>query len=167
MPQIPFIEIQDRALDKGRTNVNSYERHTLNSKRLEKRLSRHPGRRLTAESELVLQLFERNPLGLRIEEEDNKELQHHHEREEDKGITARGCRHQREYARDGRIHEPMREATETLPFPSHCIGENLADIDPNDRSLGEREETDEAGQEPEQEVAMPLRQARQHTLQIQ
>ena len=46
----------------------------------------------------------------------------------------------------------MGEAAQALPFRPHSVGEHLADVDPDNCSLREREECDVADQEPHQEV---------------
>src|ERR1700683_14309 len=52
------------------------------------------------------------------------------------------------------VHEPVRKAAEALTFGADLVGEDFADVDPDDRALGKREEGDEADQQPDQQVLM-------------
>src|ERR1700719_1061800 len=48
----------------------------------------------------------------------------------------------------------MRKAAETLPLRSNGVREDLADVNPNDCSLREREKTDETSQKPQKKAAV-------------
>src|SRR6185312_8453632 len=85
--------------------------------------------------EFALHFFERNALRFRIEKEHHKKLNHHHQGEKRKGRAAGRSSHQRENTGDDGIHKPVREATQALALGSNTIRENLAEINPNHRSL--------------------------------
>ena len=87
------------------------------------------------DSELVLHFFERDAFRLWIERANDDELHDHHHRKKDKGIRAAGMRDDREDERDRAVHEPVREAAEALSFSTHLIGEDFADVNPDDRAL--------------------------------
>ena len=54
-----------------------------------------------------------------------------------------------EKKRDDRVHDPVRGRAEALALGSDAVGEDLCDVDPDDGSLGDREEEDVADEEPD------------------
>ena len=51
-----------------------------------------------------------------------------------------------------RVHDPVGEAAQALALGAHPVGEDFAEVDPDDRALREGEEGDEADQQPDQQV---------------
>src|SRR5215472_9896149 len=97
-----------------------------------------------------LHLFERHAAGLRINRKHHEELKHGHDGEKQERIAAGARRHGRKDQRDQRIHEPVREAAQALPFAANIGGKNFAEINPDHRPLGESKETDERDKERQQ-----------------
>ena len=52
-------------------------------------------------------------------------------------------------AGDQRVHNPMGERAQTLPFRPHPRRKDFAQIDPDDRSLRKRKECDIGHQQPQ------------------
>src|SRR5664279_1876499 len=75
----------------------------------------------SCDSEPLLHRLQRVFLGLWINEEHDEELQNHHGSEECKRNGARRRGKQREYSRDKRIHNPVREAAETLAASAYTV----------------------------------------------
>src|ERR1039458_2287567 len=55
----------------------------------------------------------------------------------------------RKQKRDQRIHDPVRGAAQALALRAHAIGKDLAQLEPDHGALREREEADEAYQQPQ------------------
>src|SRR5947209_295800 len=72
------------------------------------------------DTELILHVFERDALCFGIHEQDDKELNHHHRREEYERRGAVNC-DDRERVGDAGVHDPMREAAEALPLCTHAV----------------------------------------------
>jgi hypothetical protein len=108
--------------------------------------------------ESFLQLFERKTLCLRIYQQHNEKLQNHHGGEKHEGIAAGFCGHHRKNKGDYAVHEPVGEASEALTLGANAIGENLADVDPDNGALRKSEARDVADKQPHQQLFVVSRQ---------
>src|SRR5712692_6794272 len=108
-------------------------------------------------AELSLHLFERDSLGLRIKEENNKKLNPHHHSKEHEGIPAGRRSQQGEDSGDERIHKPVRETSKTLSFGPHSIREDLTEEDPYYGTLRKRKKCDVTYQQPDQKILVVSR----------
>src|SRR5260370_39425614 len=108
------------------------------------------------DAQAVLHLFESDSLGLGVGGQHNEKLHHHHASEEDEGIRAGRFCELRECVNDNRVHDPVRRASKALPFGTHEIWKDFADINPDDRTLRNREKGDIRHQKPEQITLMTL-----------
>src|SRR5690242_3070682 len=124
--------------------------------RAERKSTRSHKLPFSCDAQLALHFFERDAFGLRVYKKDHEELHHHHGREEDERIASGLGGHKRKAERDGTIHEPMGKTAEALAIGTHAVGENFADVNPDDRSLGECKESDEANEKPDQESFVPM-----------
>src|SRR5580658_9005034 len=104
----------------------------------------------TMPSQVLLHILQADSLGFRIKGQHDKELHHHHGREQDKRDGPGTSGHNGEHGGNESVHEPMREAPEALTFGAYQIREHLAEVNPNDGVLGEGERGDESDQQPEQ-----------------
>src|SRR5437763_16942546 len=92
--------------------------------------------RLLPETQLLLNLFERNALGLWNHRLHPNELQHHHSGKKREHITWRQSRnHLGEKSRERRSEDPVREAAERLDFRAMADGENFRDENSGHSSL--------------------------------
>src|ERR1022692_1362477 len=101
---------------------------------------------------LLLHIFERDAGGFGEHEQDHEELDHGHHGEEDERGGAGQVGHQREGEGDDGVHDPMGEAAEALALGADQVGKHFAEVDPDDGALREGEETDEADEQPDQEL---------------
>src|SRR5277367_6163720 len=107
--------------------------------------------------QLLLHLLQREPFRLRIHKQHHKKLHHHHQRKKHKRIPAGLRRHQRKYQRYRRIHDPVRETPQTLPFRPHAIRKHLADEHPNHCPLRKRKKCYISNQQPHQQILIAVR----------
>src|ERR1017187_6738114 len=101
---------------------------------------------------LLLHIFERDAGGFGEHEQDHEELDHGHHGEEDERGGAGQVGHQREGEGDDGVHDPVGEAAEALALGADQVGKHFAEVDPDDGALREGEETDEADEQPDQEL---------------
>src|SRR6476469_2486435 len=95
--------------------------------------------RFLSETQLLLNLFERNALGLWNHRLHPDELQHHHPAKEGEHISRRQSRKQLgKESRECRSEDPVREAAKSLAFRPMSVGKNLGDENPDHRSLSNR-----------------------------
>ena len=94
-------------------------------------------------------LLQANAARLWIRGEHDDQLLSHHGGEEIKGNSAPAGGYQGEDSGDDGVHDPVREAAEALTFGADLVGEDLADVDPDDSALRKGEEGDEADQQPD------------------
>src|SRR5881397_738641 len=99
-------------------------------------------------------VLENHTFGFRKQRQHDEELHQHHAREERKWRGAGAGGHDREYARDGGVHEPVREAAKALPLAANGGRKDLTEIDPDDCSLREGERGDESREQPHQPFRM-------------
>ncbi len=95
--------------------------------------------RLLSETQLLLNLFERNALGLWNHRLHPNQLQHHHSGKERKHITWRQSRnHLGKESGERCSEDPVRETAQSLAFRAMAVGENFGDENPDHRSLSNR-----------------------------
>src|SRR5260370_42368684 len=86
---------------------------------------RGPRPRLLINAETTLHFLEGKAFALRVEEEDDKKLQGHHGGKKYEGVSAGRLRQQRKDAGNQSVHDPVRRASQALPFGSHAITKNF------------------------------------------
>ena len=101
--------------------------------------------------ELFLNFFESNVLRFDKEEPYDEKLQDHHDGAERKRDGQAALAHGNDagiYLSGNRAQSPVCKTAERLAFCADAIGENFADIDPDNRALGEGEKQDKHRQTP-------------------
>src|SRR5579875_1036690 len=93
-------------------------------------------------------------LGFGVDEEDHEELHSRKYGKDDEGHRPGVGGDYRKAEGDDGVHDPVRGAAETLALGADVGGEDLGDVDPDDRALGDREEHDEGDKERQQQRKM-------------
>ena len=103
-----------------------------------------------------MHFFEGDAFCFGIERQHDDELHDRHHREKNEGIAAGLCGERRKAERNYACHEPVREAAEALSLGANTIGENFADVNPNDGALGKRKKRDVRDEQPDKIFVVPV-----------
>src|SRR3954451_2660430 len=109
------------------------------------------------DTKLLLHALERDARGLGRRRQYTDKLHSLHYREEQERSRRGAFSKTGKYRRDHGIHDPVSETPEALALGPHQIRKYFAEVDPDHGALGEREKSNEAHQQPHQQIFMLAR----------